>query len=99
MLLGEMMPNETQGLNFVALRRGGDILRATGHIRSRLNAATQSQRAYFTFTTSNSFLVLIYFLYTVIKIHTSCVKFLICFLRERIINMGMQKIYQKSVFS
>ena len=51
MLLGEMMPNETQGLNFVALRRGGDILRATGHIRSRLNAATQSQRAYFTFTT------------------------------------------------
>ena len=72
MLLGEMMPNETQGLNFVALRRGGDILRATGHIRSRLNAATQSQRAYFTFTTSNSFLVLIYFLYAVIKIHTSC---------------------------
>ena len=72
MLLGEMMPNETQGLSFVALRRGGDILRATGHIRSRLNAATQSQRAYFTFTTSNSFLVLIYFLYTVIKIHTSC---------------------------
>ena len=72
MLLGEMMPNETQGLNFVALRRGGDILRATGHIRSRLNAATQSQRAYFTFTTSNSFLVLIYFLYTVIKIYKSC---------------------------
>ena len=72
MLLGEMMPNETQGLNFVALRRGGDILRATGHIRSRLNAATQSQRAYFTFTTSNSFLVLIYFLCTVIKINTSC---------------------------
>ena len=72
MLLGEMMPNETQGLNFVALRREGDILRATGHIRSRLNAATQSQRAYFTFTTSNSFLVLIYFLNSVIKIHTSC---------------------------
>ena len=72
MLLGEMMPNETQGLSFVALRRGGDILRATGHIRSRLNAATQSQRAYFTFTTSNSFLVLIYFLYTVIKIYKSC---------------------------